>query len=264
MTPNGTLLDRSVLGPMAIRDDFKQSFWTAWDLPAQATPVGWIANTPWGGNFGSCAYAQPGDGSDCVRFNDPEHGGLKLTLKQHGDTWIGGLLSSVDRNGKGFARPDGYWEIIAKLPSGGQGPWFAFWLNSYLGQGFDKYVGTELDAIEWYAAWPDGFHMSYHLWAGSEDIFPQFNRDTTIMVQPPDLLMTRFNRYGILVDDDWVRVYLNDSQVRIHPRSEYSKFPMCVLIDLVAGGADGRNEPLAGSGPFDAYVTAFNYYPLRS
>jgi hypothetical protein len=266
-TPNGMLLNRMALGPVEIHEDFKRPFWTAWELPAYAEPIGWIANTPWNGNFGLGRYSQPGDGNHGISFNDPEYGGLKLSL-YHDREWHAGLLSSVDRNGRGFAREEGYWEIIAKLPEG-QGPWFAFWLATTLSpNAVGKYVATELDVIEDYGKWPDVYHFSYHLWnaggAQPENVeLYVHDSDQHIWVEPKDLLTTRFNRFGILVDADWVRSYRNDVQVTIHPRNQFTRFPMCTIINLVGGGADGRNDPPDGSGPFDAHVTAFTYRPLR-
>jgi hypothetical protein len=83
----------------------------------------WIAHTPWGGDFGDAAFADPKpgfpfgvvDGVGRIEMRKTENGG-----------WQSGLLTTVDPQGHGFALQYGYFEMRAKLPAG-PGVWPAFW-----------------------------------------------------------------------------------------------------------------------------------------
>jgi hypothetical protein len=275
-------LDRSWLAPPLIQERFRDP--TAWYtnvIPPGLNHLGWIANLPNGLNFGDAAWAQPGDGTNTVLFNDQtfNNGCLKISLHQTATVWHGGNLCSTDVNGNGFAPTDGYFEYKAKLPvvpvNGSKpGPWVGLWLGGYtvVPALYGTNISTELDLIEWYGAFPTGFHTSYHVWNGSTDIFP-FNSDNTCFYDntaggtpslgfASDIGMSQFNTYGQLITKDWCITYFNDIQVCIRPRNQYSVFPNSILITLAAGGAGGQNGLVNGTGPFDMYVTEFNYYPL--
>jgi hypothetical protein len=289
-TTNLTMLDRSKLAPATVQERFRDpTAWYATVIPAGLNHLGWIANLPNGLNFGDAAWSQPGDGTNTVIFNDPTFNGgcLKISLHQiAGGAWRGGNLCSTDVNGFGFAPTDGYFEYKVKLPvvpvqtspsvpGPVSGPWVGLWLGGYvvLPTLYCYNITTELDLIEWYAAFANGFHTSYHLWHPSgNDIFP-FNSDnlcwynnfpggTPALGLAADIGMTQFNTYGQLIDRDWCITYFNDIQVCVRPRNQYSKFPNSVLITMAAGGAGGSNPLVNGTGPFDMYVTEFNYYPL--
>jgi hypothetical protein len=284
-TPTLTMLDRTKLAPAIVQERFRDpTAWYANVIPPGLNHLGWIANLPNGLNFGDAPWSQPGDGTNAVIFNDQTFNGgcLKMSLHQQGGsggTWYGGNVCSTDVNGFGFAPTDGYFEYKAMfplMPGGGAGPWIGLWLGGYtvILPLYGVNISTELDLIEWYGKFFNGFHTSYHVWNGSTDIFP-FNSDNLTWYDSttgsgagatlglsPTVASTQFNTYGQLINRDWCITYFNDIQICIRPRNQYSKFPNSVLITMAAGGAGGQNTLVNGTGPFNMYVTEFNYYPL--
>ena len=108
---------------MTFREDF--------DDTLSVSPWGpntrWIAHTPWAGDFGDAAFADPRLGV----FPFTLEGGILRIEARKNDKgkWESGLLASADSSGRGFSQQYGYFEMRAKLPKG-PGVWPAFWLGS--------------------------------------------------------------------------------------------------------------------------------------
>jgi beta-glucanase (GH16 family) len=54
--------------------------------------------------------------------------GLNIRLSWQNNAWIGGLIASVDSDGKGFSQQFGYFEMKAKFRAKAPGTWPAFWM----------------------------------------------------------------------------------------------------------------------------------------
>ena len=119
----------------------------------------WIAHTPWNGDFGDAAFADPGRDFPFRVKN----GVLEIEARKDADgKWQSGLLASVTPTGSGFSQRYGYFEMRAQLPPG-PGTWPAFWLNSVLPQGSQQ-PGVEIDVIEYYGQFNDAYHSTVHIW----------------------------------------------------------------------------------------------------
>ncbi len=141
---------------MTFREDF--------DDTLSVSPWGpntrWIAHTPWAGDFGDAAFADPRLGV----FPFTLEGGIFRIEARKNDKgkWESGLLASADGNGRGFSQQYGYFEMRAKLPKG-PGVWPAFWLGSIV----DKTApaSVEIDVLEFYGHSPAAYQNNiivYH------------------------------------------------------------------------------------------------------
>ena len=124
---------------MTFREDF--------DDTLSVSPWGpntrWIAHTPWAGDFGDAAFADPRLGV----FPFTLEGGILRIEARKNDKgkWESGLLASADSSGRGFSQQYGYFEMRAKLPKG-PGVWPAFWLGSIVDKAAPASV--EIDVLE--------------------------------------------------------------------------------------------------------------------
>lgn len=197
------------------------------DISAHGPGTTWIAHTPWNGDFGDAAFANPGpDGPFAVSAQ-----GLAITATEGADgKWRSGLICSVDKDGagqQGFAQRYGYFEMKAKLPTG-PGTWPAFWLV-----GTDKSKSAaEIDVIEYYGAFDRYFHSTEHVWVNGRD-----QRHLSYMEQvPPGLLSSQYNRFGVLIEPDQTSFYLNRQEIWSTPTPPEYRQPMYMLANLALGG----------------------------
>ena len=197
------------------------------DVSAHGPDSQWIAHTPWYGDFGDAAFDDPGELGPFSVSRD----GLSITARKAADgRWHSGLLSSMDKDGPGqhgFAQLYGYFEIRTQLPDG-PGVWPAFWLV-----GTDKQRSSaEIDVFEYYGAFPDGFHSVEHIWEQGTD---RLHLDHITHAEP-NFFSSRFNTFGVLIDPDHTRFYLNREQVWDTPTPPEYRQPMYILLNLALGG----------------------------
>ncbi|WP_245504443.1 glycoside hydrolase family 16 protein [Lichenihabitans psoromatis] len=205
---------------------FEDSFHTL-DISDRGPGTRWISHTPWNGDFGDAVFENPGP---LGPFSlTPQ--GLRITAAQDaGGKWHAGLICSMDKDGvgqKGFSQQYGYFEIKAKLPAG-PGTWPAFWLI-----GIDKSKAvSEIDVFEYYGATPSVFHSVAHIWKDGKDVHQQGH----VTNVAPDLLSGNFNTFGVLIEPDQTRVYLNRNEVWSTPTPPEYRQPMYILANLALGG----------------------------
>jgi glycosyltransferase involved in cell wall biosynthesis len=188
----------------------------------------WFAHTPWGGDFGDAAFADPQpDFPFSVR-----NGILRIEARKTADgKWHSGLLASARPDGTGFAQRYGYFEVRAKLPSG-PGVWPAFWLNANQPHGA-KDPSVEIDVLEYYGQFPDGFHSVLHVWDNSGSGNNRVADHVTPVVYGS--LYRDFHTYGVDVEPDWVTFYLDRRETwRVATPAELTK-PLMVLVNLALG-----------------------------
>lgn len=212
---------------MTFDDDFAKPDVVARGPFSQHAPgMRWIAHTPWNGDFGEARFADPGPGGPFAFGPD----GLTITaLRQDDGHWRSGLICSVDRDGagqQGFTQRYGYFEMRAKLPDG-PGTWPAFWLV-----GADKTDGSaEIDVMEYYGKYPAGFHTTLHLWKQQDGM-----HDEHIVAVPDGTLTRDFHDYGVLIEPERMRFFLDHVQFLDLPTPPAFRQPMYMLADLALGG----------------------------
>src|ERR1700720_1335198 len=222
-SPEGTALDLCAFRPIFL-EDFNSLSVSGHPEDRQR----WFAHTPWGGDFGDAAFADP---EPAFPFTLRD-GILRIEARKGADDkWRSGLLASAHPDGTGFAQRYGYFEARAKLPEG-PGVWPGFWLNANQPRA-DKDPGVEIDVLEYYGQFPEGFHSSVHIWdnSGADD-----NR-VSDHVTPVSYgsLYRDFHTYGVDVEPDWVIFYLDRHETwRLATPAELTK-PLMVLVSLALG-----------------------------
>jgi beta-glucanase (GH16 family) len=220
--PEGTTLDLCMFRPTFV-EDFNS-------LSISGNPedhARWFAHTPWGGDFGDAAFTDPQPG-----FPFSVRNGI-LRIEARKDTenkWRSGLLASARPDGTGFAQQYGYFEARAKLPPG-PGVWPGFWLNA--NQPNVKDPSVEIDVLEYYGQFPDGFHSVLHIWDNSGG----GNNRVADHITPVAYgsLYDDFHSYGVDVEPDWVTFYLDRRETwRVATPPELTK-PLMVLVNLALG-----------------------------
>lgn len=225
-----SLLARPVYGEELDLSNFVPTFvenFETLDISAYGPGTRWIAHTPWNGDFGDAIFANPGpDGPFALT---PE--GLTITASKRADgRWQGGLICSMDKDGsgqQGFAQQFGYFEMRARLPDG-PGVWPAFWLI-----GIDKKTSaSEIDVLEYYGQFSEYYHNWAHIFQGGQDRLLKNN----LVHVPAGSLTDRFNDFGVLVEPESTRFFLNRKEIwRLPTPPEYHQ-PFYVLANLALGG----------------------------
>jgi hypothetical protein len=206
---------------ISFEDDFD-------DLDIAARSGGrWSAHTPWNGDFGDATFTDPGPTGPFTHVPT----GLRITAKKdESGHWRSGLICSIDQDGPqrhGFSQQYGYFEMRAKLPTG-MGVWPAFWLI-----GVDKAKSSaEIDVIEFYGGFPGYYHSWGHIFVGGRDLLA-LDHLTSV---PAGSLSNDFNDYGVLVDPQDTRLYLNRRLIWSFPTPDEFRQPMYILADLAIGG----------------------------
>ncbi|MBV8890173.1 MAG: glycoside hydrolase family 16 protein [Alphaproteobacteria bacterium] len=195
----------------------------------------WVAHTPWNGDFGEAAFADPEPG-----FPFKTNGGvLSIEARKAADgKWRSGLLASANAEIPGGTNPPhfiqlfGYFEIRAKLPAG-PGLWPAFWLSTAQPAGATE-PSVEIDILEHYGQFPGDFHSVLHIWDRSGADRNKMEDKVTSVT--PGSLYDAFHTYGADVESDLITFYFDRHEIWQIPRPpEYQK-PVLVLLDLALGG----------------------------
>ena len=214
-------------------DDFRMTFNEDFRETLSVSPWGpgtrWIAHTPYAGDFGDAGFADPGPNSPFSQ----QDGILKIEARKMNGRWQSGLLCSVDPKGTGFSQKYGYFEMRAKFPKG-LGTWPAFWLMGVpqLQEPRDKKTLTqvEIDVVEQYGVGPQALHTTVHLWGPGT--FHWAEGDTTIVSG----MTEDFHDYGVLVEEDFITFYFDQSEIRKVPTPKESRVPLYLMVDLALGG----------------------------
>lgn len=203
---------------------FDESFDTL-DVSAHGPGTRWTAHTPWNGDFGDAAFADP-------KENFPfsiKDGILTIGMKRGVDgKWRSGLLSSSDSIGRGFMQRTGYFEMRAILPQG-DGVWPAFWLGSI---GKKGQAAPEIDVLEYYGHDPETYVTTMHLWTDGKSV----DQGPKVVRVPAESLTTAMHRFGVSVEADAINVFLDGRSVAcFHSGPAYLQ-PKMILLNLAAGG----------------------------
>ena len=230
--------------------DFRQSFnedFDKLDISPYGPGTRWTAHTPWNGDFGDAVFADPSPGFPFTVRN----GILRIEARRDAKRqWRSGLLASTDSAGVGFSQQYGYFEIRAKLPSG-PGVWPAFWLSSIADATASSSV--EIDVFEYYGHVPAAFHSVMHVWPLSGG----GQGEGHIQHVTPNSLSDDFNVYGVLVEPDWTRFYLNRVEYwRVKTPAEHTR-PLLVLVNLALGSGWPIDQTPSPSYLFVDYIRVY-------
>ncbi|MBC7330353.1 glycoside hydrolase family 16 protein [bacterium] len=230
--------------------------------PLDVSPWGpgtrWIAHTPWHGDFGDAAFADPTPDFPFTIQN----GILRIEARKDEEfaksdpwkrSWRSGLLCSNDPKGQGFSLRYGYFEMRAKLPAG-KGVWPAFWLvSSYdrTNPEAGKDGSIEIDVIEYYG-FPDSYMSTVHIWE------PKPHRAQGMMITTrPYEISNDFHNYGCMVTPEWIIMYFDGVEVwRVKTPPEHNK-PLMILLNLALGGGWPINEVKSPTYMFVDWVRAY-------
>src|SRR5438874_3651788 len=158
------------------------------ELRASANRIGparWTAHTPWAGDFGEAAFANPGPKGPFK----VENGILSITAsKDQNGRWTSGLLAAADASGAGTGTRYGYFEARMKMPAG-RGTWPAFWLAALKPATITE-GNVEIDVIEYYGQFPSAYQAATHIWYKD----PQKTRGEAQKIDiPADSLLNEFH-----------------------------------------------------------------------
>jgi len=233
LPPNGTVFNRAGL-TQTFQSNFTGPTPLVTNSMTKAASDQWIIHTPWNGDFG---YS-PSNIANVSIVKDPLLDGesvLQLSVNgTNGGPWTGAILSTTDAAGNGFKQVGGVFECRMKLPSG-QGLWPAFWLDSCAGPNPVTGVTSEIDVIEIYTEWVNGYWATIHRWLAGVDT----NTNNAFQIQPPvSPCDGNYHTYTVEITPTYgVLIYMDDVQVAAFQGDASVSGPMTMLLDLVVGGA---------------------------
>ncbi len=203
---------------------FEEKFTTQLDVSPHGPGTRWTAHTPWNGDFGDAAFADPTNGFPFTISN----GVLRIEARKEANgRWRAGLLASNDREGHGFSQQYGYFEMRAKLPAG-DGVWPAFWLSS---SPVGASPNIEIDVMEFYGD-PKGSYMStVHVWKPG----PHRGIGHQVVTRPLEA-SDDFHRYGVMVTAEWITMYFDGVEVWKTKTPLEHQRPLMLLLNLALGG----------------------------
>ncbi len=210
---------------MVFNEDFKKPL----DVSAWGPGTRWIAHTPWRGDFGDAAFADPKEGFP-FKIQD---GALSIEARKGQDgKWRAGLLCSSDLKGNGFSLQYGYFEMRAKMPPG-PGVWPAFWLTSNYSEDNPKAIddgSVEIDVIEYYGHNPSAYTATVHVWKPE----PHIGYGSSIITRDGEA-SSGFHNYGVMVQPDWITMYFDGIEVWKAKTPKEHKRPLRMLLNLALG-----------------------------
>lgn len=228
------------IDPSRLKLVFSEEFDTL-SVSAHGPGTRWTTHTPWNGDFGDAEFQNPGRDFPFT----VENGILRIEARKGTDgKWRSGLLSSVNRDGIGFARQYGYFEMRAKLPTA-EGVWPAFWLvgTNWAGRGNSR-TTYEIDALEYYGAnSPNWFESTVHIWY--HDNSGRKYNDGIRNKLPAGTRLDAFHTYGVDVQRDHIAFYFDRREIwrTKAPPAEMHQ-PMMLLVNLALGsGYSLANTP---------------------
>ena len=231
---------------------FDEDFTQPLSVSAWGPETRWIAHTPYAGDFGDAAFADP---EPTFPFTVID-GILRIEGRKEKDTWRSGLLCSVDPKGEGFSQKFGYFEMRARLPKG-PGTWPAFWLMGVpqLTEPRDRKTLTqiEIDVVEQYGVEPNALHTTIHRWGPGT--FHRGEGDTAIVTGMTD----DFHMYGVMVEDDFLTFYFDGVELRKDRTPDEAKVPLYLMVNLALGGGWPIDQTPNPSIMLVDYVRAYSH-----
>jgi hypothetical protein len=214
---------------ITFREEFDEPLRVSEWGPITEGSARWIAHTPYKGDFGDAKFAAPRDGFPFLI----QDGILRIEARKEGNRWYGGLISSMDTEGNGFAQQYGYFEMRGRLPAA-PGTWPGFWLHESerVTHPDDKSrLIVEIDTVEHYGHWPNKHTCALHIWDRSGQ-----GRGAHLGLRTLLPGMTEgYHTYGQLVTPQFITYYYDGVAVRREPTPESLDSPLYVVAELALG-----------------------------
>ncbi|MBN1844174.1 MAG: glycoside hydrolase family 16 protein [Sedimentisphaerales bacterium] len=239
------------LGPVSLdlegyRLTFDEDFKEPLSVSAWGPGTRWIAHTPYAGDFGDARFADPQEDFPFTIAN----GILRIEARKDEKGWRAGLLSSMDRQGNGFAQQYGYFEMRAKLPKGA-GVWPAFWLLGAPQLRDKSLTQIEIDVLEAYGVNPNVMWTTVHLWHPDG----KHSGDGKPFCVPG--MTDGFHTYGVMVDQDFLTFYYDGAELWKVKTPDQARVPLYILVDLALGGGWPIDQTPNPSYMYVDYVRAY-------
>ena len=203
---------------------FDEEFSAPLDVSAHGPGTRWTAHTPWNGDFGDAAFADPTNDFPFTLTN----GGLRIEARKDANgRWRAGLLASNDRAGRGFSQQYGYFEMRARLPADA-GVWPAFWLSS---SPAGASPNVEIDVMEFYGDAKGSYMSTVHVWKPG----PHRAIGHQVVTRPLEA-SNDFHRYGVMVTAEWITMYFDGVEVWKTKTPPEHQRPLMLLLNLALGG----------------------------
>jgi hypothetical protein len=205
----------------------------------------WIAHKPGGGDW--FTFQNPTGNNHPFGVGN---GYLTIRVQKDGhdpNNWFagysGGLLSSLDGAGKGFAQKYGYFECSMWFP-GSPNTWPAFWLLDAPAVTDRKLSACEIDVTESYGNWgtgpgqkppgdPNEDSVTWHRWTNPPTAAGSFAKEPG--------MTTGFHTYGCDVEPTGITWYFDRKKVWWAPIYPEAERPLYVLLNLALGGGNHNN-----------------------
>jgi len=223
-TPTAAAIDPSSW-TMTFNDDFNSL-----DVSENGTTT-WKSQLPYSGQFG-CPVTQS--------YLTVSGGILTIKASFTGSdkcdswgSWTGGLMCTLNSSDQGFAQQYGYFEVSAKMPTGGEGIWAApLWLMGNNSRaGFEDGTSyAEIDVNEYYGNQPGYYYYSLHQWN------PHVGTTEPVNVcGGQSCLSDSYHTYGVLITPDVITYYCDRNRVYSATTTDVCKVPIYPLLNLVVG-----------------------------
>jgi beta-glucanase (GH16 family) len=246
---SGSAAEAQMIDPAGLVLSFDENF-DRLDVSARGPGTRWTAHTPWNGDFGDAEFVNPTRNYPFTIHNGVLRIEAKKTVK---GKWQSGLLASTDAKEVGFKQLYGYFEMRARFPAG-EGVWPAFWLAS---RGEEKAI--EVDVVEHYGHSPNQYTASLHIWDRKVPKLSQsFHQRVPVS---PGALSAGFHTYGVSVQQDRIRYFLDRQEVWSMPTPPELQRPFIILVDLALGaGWPIQNTPSPSFMEVD-YIRVWSFPP---
>jgi hypothetical protein len=225
-------------GAPALEDDFASLATIAGNVPAASAQYKWYASGNGYGATVSCCTGTAGPDSPDNPYSLTPGGGLTITAKSNGGSWVTGMFSSVAGNGTGFKALGGYWEASVKFPTEPRGTWPGWWMLSSPNGNGNPPQTAEADIFETFGtcgpqnngAYNRAIASTYHLWnmppngqhedGGHKDIMLDFD------------MSQDYHLYGLLWNGTSVDIYVDRQLKWSNPTPSVMHQAMYAIFNL--------------------------------
>jgi len=217
------------------------------DVSGRSCETRWIAHTPWNGDFGYAAFADPSRGFPFVAQDSV----LRIEARREPDgRWVSGLLAAWNSCDEGFAQRYGYFEARVMLPEG-DGMWPAFWL---IGADSSDYT-AEVDVFEHHGDTPGAFTSTIHVHPHTDGVrrVNAWNGHDLA----PEQLYDRFNTFGVEIGERDTVFYFNRKEIWRTETIPELRQPFYPLVNLAIAEEDISDDSPDGGFMFVDYVRVY-------